>query len=227
MNPNSEEKKIRSLRIIIAEDHAVVRHGIKRLIDEQEDMQVVAEASNGQQVLDLLASGETADIVLSDVNMPIVDGFTLFNNIRNSSPEIKTVALSMLDSERQIKKCFLAGCSAYLTKSAEPVELIYGLRSVGMGKKFVCSDSVEKLILFKHQEIAPDEESHAHIPEFSEREIEILELIAKGLTNQEIADKIFLSRRTVEGHRQNLIDKSGSRNTAVLVHYAMTHSLIS
>lgn len=224
MNPNSEN--MRNLRIIIAEDHAVVRHGIKRLIDEQDDMQVVAEAANGQQVLDMLASGERADIVLSDVNMPAVDGFALFNTIRITYPDIKTVALSMLDSERQIKKCFFAGCSAYLTKSAEPLELIYALRCVGLGKKFLCSESVEKLIPFKYQEINSEQEIGLDIPEFTEREIEILELIAKGMTNQEIADKIFLSRRTVEGHRQSLIDKSESRNTAVLVHYAMTHSLI-
>ncbi|GAA3956479.1 response regulator transcription factor [Pedobacter ginsengiterrae] len=223
----SETENMKILRIILAEDHAVVRHGIKRLIDEQDDMQVIAEASNGQQVLDFLASGKTADIILSDVNMPELDGFGLFNNIRVSSPNIKTVALSMLDSERQIKKCFLAGCSAYLTKSAEPQELIYALRCVGQGKKFVCSESVEKLVPFRNQEMNRDEENAVNLPDFTEREMEILELIAKGMTNQEIADKIFLSKRTVEGHRQSLIDKTQSRNTAVLVHYAMIHSLIA
>ena len=158
-------------------------------------------------MLDVLSSGETADIVLSDVNMPVLDGFDLFNDIRISNSDIKTVALSMLDSERQIKKCFLAGCSAYLTKSAEPEELIYALRCVGQGKKFICSESVEKLIPLKHQEINQERERYLSIPDFTDREIEILDLIAKGLTNQEIADKIFLSKRTVEGHRQSLTYK--------------------
>ncbi|QPH38591.1 response regulator transcription factor [Pedobacter endophyticus] len=218
---------MKNLKIILAEDHAVVRHGIKRLIDEQDDMEVVAEASNGQQVLDFLSSGKTADIILSDVNMPELDGFELFNQIRLTHPDIRTVALSMLDSERQIKKCFIAGCLAYLTKSAEPHELIYALRSVGQGKKFLCSESVEKMIPLKYQEVENNGIDSAEFPEFTDREIEILDLIAKGFTNQEIADKIFLSKRTVEGHRQSLIDKSNSRNSAVLVHYAITHNLIT
>lgn len=218
---------MKNLKIILAEDHAVVRNGIKRLIDEQEDMQVVAEASNGQAVMDLLEMGTQADIILSDVNMPHVDGLTLFNNIRTSNPEIKTIALSMLDSERQIKKCFLAGCSAYLTKSAEPEELIYALRSVGKGKKFVCSETLERLIPSRQSQITDETPASFEIPEFSDREIEVLELIATGLTNQEIADKIFLSKRTVEGHRQSLIDKSCSKNTAVLIHYAMLHNIIN
>lgn len=227
MQVSNENTKMKNLKIILAEDHAVVRNGIKRLINEQEDMQVVAEASNGQGVMDWLALGKEADIILSDVNMPQVDGLTLFNNIRISNPDVKTIALSMLDSERQIKKCFLAGCSAYLTKSAEPEELIYALRSVGLGKKFVCSETLEKLIPSRESQITEEMHDAQDIPEFSDREIEVLGLIALGLTNQEIADKIFLSKRTVEGHRQSLIDKSCSRNTAVLIHYAMLHNLIN
>lgn len=227
MNKNNVVSEMKNLKIILAEDHTVVRNGIKRLIDEQEDMQVVAEASNGQGVLDWLANGKQADIILSDVNMPVVDGLTLFNNLRISNPKLKMIALSMLDSERQIKKCFLAGCSAYLTKSAEPEELIFALRSVGQGRKFVCSEALEKLIPLRFSQIRSEIDDSSDIPDFSDREIEILELISLGLTNQEIADKIFLSKRTVEGHRQSLIDKTGSRNTAVLIHYAMMHELIN
>lgn len=227
MNLTSETDKMKVFKIILAEDHTMVRHGIKRLIDEQNDMVVVGEASNGQEVLDLLATKIDADILLSDVNMPEVDGLMLFSNMKIASPHIKTIALSMLDSERQIKKCFQAGCSAYLTKSAEPEELIYALRSVARGNKFVCSETLEKLIPLNYKDITDNMMNTNEIPEFSEREIEVLELIAMGFTNQEISDKIFLSKRTVEGHRQNLIDKSCSRNTAVLIHYAMVHNLIS
>lgn len=120
-----------------------------------------------------------------------------------------------------------AGCSAYLTKSAEPEALIYVLRSVGKGKRFVCSETLEKLIQARNMELSEDMTDKDEISEFSDREIEVLELLAMGLTSKEIADKIFLSTRTVEGHRQSLIDKSCSRNTAVLIHYAMIHSLIN
>lgn len=223
---NSQKKCKRKMRIILAEDHVVVRDGIKRLINDQLDMHVVAEASNGQHVMDMLQSGISIDILLSDINMPNVDGLKLFERIAVEYPAVKTVVLSMLDSEQQIKKSFQAGCLAYVSKSANAEELIYALRQVGQGKMFLCSNTTEKLIGSHLQPYASMKDS-AEIPEFSDREIQVLELIVQGLTNLEIAEKIYLSKRTVEGHRQSLIDKSASRNTAVLIHYAMSHGLIT
>lgn len=213
------------LRVILAEDHPVVRNGIRMLIDAQPDMVVVAEAADGQAVVNLLKAGMSADIVISDINMPLMDGYALFEHIRKSDSAVRTIVLSMLDTEQHVEKAFRAGCSGYLTKAVEPAELIFALRQVAMGKKYLCSATVDKIISnrpFRPIDIAGAEK----FPELTEREQEVLELIAKGMTTLEIADKVFLSKRTVEGHRQSLMDKTGARNTAVLIKVAVEHGLI-
>lgn len=213
------------IRIILAEDHHVVRKGILRLIDEQLDMSVVAEAANGHEVLSILKNGIKADILISDINMPDMDGFELFARIKKSKEDIKMIALSMLETEKHIKKAFYSGCSGYLTKSVKPEELLFAIRQVGEGKKYLCTETVDRVINTEDQMIGNDLEISV-VPYFTEREIEILGMIAMGMTNLEIGEKVFLSRRTVEGHRQNLIDKTGSKNTAVLIRYAVVHGLV-
>lgn len=214
-----------NMRIILAEDHHVVRKGIYRLIDEQPDMSIVAEAANGEEVLDLLKKGVEADILISDINMPNMDGFELFDKIQKLKIDIKIIALSMLETQKHIRKAFQCGCSGYLTKSIKPEELLFAIRQVGDGKKYLCTETVERVV-DSNDKIQEGDPSNSIVPEFTEREIDILRLISMGLTNQEIGEKMFLSRRTVEGNRQSLIDKTGSRNTAVLVRYAVIHGLV-
>lgn len=220
---NPETRK--PLRVIIVEDHPVVRNGIRILIDSQPDMTVVAEAADGESVVALLNAGMRAEIIISDINMPIMDGYTLFEHIKMSRISVKIIVLSMLDTQQHVEKAFQAGCFGYLTKAVEPSELIFALRQVATGKKYICSATVDQMVssrLFNtHPEI-----NLKKLPELSERELEILELIAQGMTTIEIADRIFLSRRTVEGHRQSLMNKTGSRNTAVLVKMAVSHGLV-
>jgi len=138
--------------------------------------------------------------------MPIMDGYALFEHIKASGLSIKTIVLSMLDTEQHIEKAFQAGCSGYLTKAVEPAELIFALRQVATGKKYLCSSTIEKIVTnrsFKTEMAAGPEK----LPVFSERELQVLELISQGMTTLEIADKVFLSKRTVEGHRQSLMEK--------------------
>lgn len=135
-----------------------------------------------------------------------MDGYALFEHIKASGLSIKTIVLSMLDTEQHIEKAFQAGCSGYLTKAVEPAELIFALRQVATGKKYLCSSTIEKIVTnrsFKTEMAAGPEK----LPVFSERELQVLELISQGMTTLEIADKVFLSKRTVEGHRQSLMEK--------------------
>lgn len=213
------------LRVIVVEDHPVVRNGIRMLIESQPDMTVVAEADDGKPVIELLNAGMRAEIIISDLNMPHMDGYALFEHIKNSGLPINIIVLSMLDTQQHVERAFQAGCLGYLTKAVEPAELIFALRQVATGKKYICSATVNQIVSSRSFQVYP-EVGLKKLPELSDRELEVLKLIAQGMTTIEIADQIFLSKRTVEGHRQSLMDKTGSRNAAVLVKLAAFHGLV-
>ncbi|RZK77427.1 MAG: response regulator transcription factor [Pedobacter sp.] len=214
------------LKILLAEDHNIVRNGIKMLLETESSIQVVGEMINGLEVLEYLDSGGRADIVLTDINMPDLDGISLTREVRNRFPEVKVVILSMHDNEKYISQAFMEGAVGYLLKNISAEELVFSLKHVEMGKKYLCAElgvnMLNKLIKSggMDQDLAPSD------MEFSARELEVLHLIGEGLTNLEMADKLFISKRTVEGHRQSLLDKTGSRNTATLIRYAATTGLL-
>lgn len=212
------------IKIMLVEDHHVLRGGLRMLIDTQEDMIVVSEVGDGASALSLLESGLDVDIILSDLNMPKMDGFLLFEKINDLNLGVKTIAFSMLNNSKHVERVFQLGCYGYLTKSIESEELLFGIRQVALGKRYVCSDIVDAIVPgLKEIESSGVVDG---LPGFSSRELEVLELISKGMTNAQISDKLFLSKRTVEGHRQSLLDKTGSINTAVLVKYAVLNGLI-
>lgn len=215
------------LKIILAEDHIIVRNGIKIILDSQPGVQVIGEADNGKEVLDLIASGIIPDIVLTDINMPEMDGITLIRELKERSPEIKTIVLSMLDNEKYVAQAFLEGSHGYLMKNVNEDEMMFALKIVHSGTKYLCGELSQVLLNRLLLSLAVQtEQTHLQI-ELSMREIEVLHLIAEGYTNQEMADKIFLSKRTVEGHRQSLIDKTGSKNTAALIRFAVTNGYLN
>jgi len=208
---------------MLVEDHHVLRGGLRMLINAQPDMTVIAEAGDGLSALELVQQGTQADIMISDLNMPKMDGFALFAELEKENIGLKPIAFSMLNSEKQIERAFNLGCYGYLTKSIESEELLFGIRQVAVGKKYLCSDVIDAVI----DNFNIDKDGFTEdLPEFSERELLILEKIAQGLTTTQIADEIYLGKRTVEGHRQSLLDKTGSRNTAVLIKYAVQHNLV-
>ncbi|MCX2453445.1 response regulator transcription factor [Pedobacter sp. PLR] len=214
------------LQVLLAEDHNIVRNGIKMLLETDEDINVVAEAVNGVEALAYLATGKKVDIVLADINMPEVDGMMLLKAMKEMNSSTLIVMLSMHDNEKYVTQAFSAGAVGYLLKSVGAEELIFALKHVNAGGKYLCSELSMRLL----EKCSQNGTRHVVYPElvhdFSDREIEILALIAEGLTNIEISERIFISKRTVEGHRQALIDKTGSRNTAALIHYAMLNGLI-
>ena len=155
-----------------------------------------------------------------------IDGITLIKEVKQLNPAIAVVILSMHDNEKYVLQSFAEEASGYILKSVSSNELIFALRFIASGQKYVCSEIVSKMIatLLENKHFQIDNEKSEI--EFSSRELEILILIAEGYTNLEMAEKLFISKRTVEGHRQALIDKTNSKNTAALIRFAVLRGLI-
>jgi len=215
------------LKVILAEDHNIVRNGIKMLLESQGEIRVVAEANNGLEVLSYFSEGGHADIVIADINMPEMDGISLIAQLRTLSPSTHIVMLSMLDNEKYVAQAFIEGARGYLLKNVGEEELNFALRYVAGGGKYLCAELAEKLLDKLTQTTLQQPEANGQHIDFSLREMEVLHLIAEGYTNTEMADKLFLSKRTIEGHRQALIDKTGAKNTAALIRFAVVNGFIN
>lgn len=214
------------LQVLLAEDHNIVRNGIRMLLETDESIHIVAEAENGRQVLDYFAKGLKADLVLADINMAELDGISLLREMKTGNLDTKIVMLSMHDNEKYVVQAFLEGASGYLLKNVNADELIFALKHVCAGGRYLCSEltmtMLDKILKNSHN-FQPQPRQDI---EFSPREIEVLNLIADGLTNNEMSERLFISKRTIEGHRQSLIDKTGVRNTASLIRFAVINGMI-
>jgi DNA-binding NarL/FixJ family response regulator len=211
--------------VILAEDDNLVRDGIRLLLETHGGFHVIGEAHNGLEAIELLKQGKTPDVILADINMPDMDGIELIKGVKEFDPKIQVVMLSMLANEKYIIQSFSEGASGYLLKTVSPEELIFSLKQVVMGEKYISSDLSFGLLerSSNRAPVMPTEPLNLHL---NSRELEILKLIGEGLTNSEMGEKLFISRRTVEGHRQNLMDKTGCKNTAALIKYAVLNRLI-
>ena len=215
------------INVLLAEDHNVVRDGIKSLLDKEDSLQVVAEAINGRQALQMLAENPAINTILADINMPEMGGIELAMSVKEKFPLVKTVILSMLDNENYIIEAFKAGASGFILKNVTSDELIFALNHIQLNnERYICSELALRLLdklINKAQVSIMAETSDVDL---SKREKEVLTLIAEGFTNQEAADKLFTSKRTIEGHRQSLLTKTGSKNTAALIRHAIYIGLI-
>lgn len=221
------EKENKTIRLILVDDHTIIRDGIKALLKDKEDIVVVGEASNGKELLELIAT-TPADVVMMDVNMPEMDGFETTAYLKEHYENVKVLVLSMLDHESYISKILSAGATGYMLKNTGREELLCGIRIIASGGQFICSSvAINLLKKLQNPNYKPANTDEKPTRDLSQREIEILKLIADGLTNAEIADKIFTSKRTVETHRQNIIEKTKAKNTAALIKYAISKGIIS
>jgi len=213
------------IRILLADDHAVLRAGLKALLNAEPDMTVVGEAANGAEAL-----RETArllpDVVLMDISMPGTDGLAATRLIRQQCPEVRVIALTMHDNEEYLFKVLEAGGSGYVTKRAADTELIDAIRAVQRGDAFLQPTAARRLIDDYLGRVGAGEESESY-GRLTPREREVLRLIADGYTNQEIADQLVISVKTVETHRAHILEKLGLRTRAELVRYAREKGLIS
>jgi DNA-binding NarL/FixJ family response regulator len=221
-----EIDKGKVINIVLVEDHNIVRDGIRSLLEKEEGLNVSGEAGNGVEALSLLASGVNADVIIADMNMPEMNGVDLIKQVKELYPEKNAVVLSMLDHEKYIYQAFVAGAQGYLLKNVSADELVFAIKHIDAGGKYLCSELAFKLL--DKSIYAPEMAFNEH-PDFdlSKREAEVLNLIAEGLTNTQIADKLFTSKRTVEGHRFNLMSKTNSKNTAALIKFAVLNVIIA
>ena len=205
------------IKIIIADDHSLIRDGLKAMLQKDNFCTIVGEAANGIELLELLKSVDL-DVVCTDISMPEMDGVEATTFISKNFPKIKVVCLSMHEEVAFIKQMMEAGAAGYVFKDAPREELQLAIETVHKGKKYFNQKLFDILL---NVESNGKEENV-----LSGREKEILKLIAEEYTNPEIAEKLFLSVRTIDTHRQNLIQKLNVKNTAGLVKYAIKSGLL-
>ncbi len=211
------------IRLALADDQVLFRRGLAMLLGDMPDVQVVFECANGEELLRHLKT-EPVDIVLLDLEMPVMDGMAAMKHIRKEHPEVKVIVLSMHEEEKFIVHLMELGANGYVVKTAEPDEIENAIRAVATsGYHF--SELVGQVMLqglVNKEKVRP---TFSDTDPLTEREQEVLRLICQELTTTEIAGKLFLSPRTVEGHRNNILLKTGARNTAGIVVYALTKGL--
>ena len=206
------------IRIIIADDHEISRIGIRRLVASANDIEVVAEAVNGSQTIDL-ARTLKPDVILMDVLMPQVSGIEAAQSIKNDNQDTYVIMLSSAEDAKSVERAMYAGADGYYSKEVTSKELIEGIRNVTLGER-VFSRSILAQLEGKQADVQKDEPPVS----LTKREEEIVTLVAKGLTSQEIGKKLFISPRTVETHRARIMDKLGVNNAAGLVRFALLHA---
>lgn len=210
-------------KIFLVDDHEIFRKGLNMILEQIPDVQVVAEAGDGKEFLGKLGPEHLPDIVLIDIRMPQMDGIQATREALRHFPTLKIVAISMFGEESYLEQMLEAGAKGFLLKNISKPELARAIKSIQGGQQYY---SAELLPYFTRKYIS--EPNHSPDPfKFSPRELEILKLVAKGLTSKEIGDKLFISKRTVEGHKSNMIEKTGSRNIVDLIVYAIKNDLVT
>ena len=207
----------REIKIALVDDHALFRNGLRGLIDGKRNCRVVAEASDGAEFLaDDVAMA--ADVVFIDIAMPTLSGDKATTMALERNPGLKVICLSMFGDERYYSRMVEAGARGFLLKDSSIEEVFAAIDAVMGGDEYICHDVMQAL----SGAMRRNEDTEI----LSEREIDVLLGICRGLSTQEIADKLFLSKRTVDTHRANILEKTGSKNTASLVVYAIKHNLV-
>lgn len=207
------------IRIIIADDHPIVRSGLKQLAAGEPDMELIGEAQNGTELLELLRT-HSCDVLVLDFSMPGRSGLDVLPEIRSRWPQLSVLILTMYAEEQYAVRAFRAGAAGYMTKGSVPAELVKAIRHVAAGGKYVTQALAEKLVV--HMGASRGAMPHESL---SEREHEVLRKIAAGLTVTQIAEDLFLSANTVSTYRTRLLAKLGLRNTAELIRYAIINRL--
>ncbi len=208
------------IKILIADDHAIVREGLKQILLESPDLVVVAEASTGQEVLDKVAKNDL-DLVVLDISMPGRGGMDILKEIKSLKPKLPVLILSMYPEEQYAVRVLKSGASGYLTKESAPIELVKAIRQISQGKKYISPSLAEKLAV--DLEVSPDKPPHETL---SDREYQVMCMIASGKTLKEIADGLSLSIKTISTYRSRILEKMNMRTNAELTHYAVKNRLV-
>lgn len=212
-----------NIKIIVADDHEIFRDGLRMMLHKQPDIELVAEAEDGKELIEKIKIF-LPDVVITDIKMPRMDGIAATRHISEHYPSIGIIALTMFDEDDLIVDMMEAGAKGYLLKNADKNEMVNAIKSVYTQEAYYCKHTSQRLAqMVAKSKFNPYKENAK--PEFSEREVEIICFICDGLTNKEIAAKIFLSVRTVEGLRMKILEKMNVKNTAGIIIYAIKNNL--
>lgn len=206
------------IRILIADDHSIVRSGLKQIIATDKDFAVVGEVSQGSEMLNKLQQGGI-DLLLTDLSMPGISALDLIARARAEAPKVPIIVLSMHNESQLVSRVLRAGAAGYVTKSSDPTILLAAIRKVGQGGRFIDPNLVDAIVFGTPEEAPP----HAIL---SDREYEVLQLLARGLSLAEIGSKLFVSAKTVSTHKARMMLKLGINNNADLVRYALRHGMV-
>ncbi|MGC3946568.1 MAG: response regulator transcription factor [Chryseolinea sp.] len=208
------------IKVFVADDHKIVRVGLRGMLSLQADMTVVGEAEDGRGVMEAV-DRQVIDVILMDIDMGTTNGIDTTKQVKSRYPDIHIIGITMHEEQQQIVAMLQAGASGYLLKNVGPEQLAAAIRAVADGENYF-SPEVSATLLQVFTKARPPQLNQS----LTQRETEVLRLIAQEFSNQEIADKLFISVRTVDTHRRNILEKIQAKNTAGMVKYAIQHQLI-
>jgi len=211
--------------ILLTDDHKIIRDGIRSMLEDTIGFDIIGEAENGKQAVNICRQ-ETVDLVIMDITMPEMDGIEATRIIREEHPDTKVLALTMMKDDERIRQMIQAGSSGYILKNSGKEELIEAIEAILQEKHYFSDETTHSIMMDLVKNKGQRTHTNSH-EDLTDRETEVLRHICDELTNQEIADKLFISVRTVDAHRRNLLQKTGAKNTAGLVRYAIKNNLAS
>jgi len=212
------------IRIMLVDDHTLVRHGVKALLESQEGFDVVGEAENGREAV-IKVRELIPDVVIMDIAMPVLNGIEATRQIKKEFPAVRVIALSMYTDDDYIYKVLKAGASGYVVKSAPAPELFAAVRSASAGNPFFSPVISRKMMENYLKDDSAKEQSRGQ-ENLTSREREVLQLVAEGNTNNEVAQSLEISVKTVETHRAHIMSKLGLRDVGGLIRYAVKHGMV-
>ena len=213
------------IKVFIAEDHTIVRKGLRLLLEGQPDIEVIGEAENGREAIEQVEA-LLPDVVLMDITMPELNGIEATLRIKKSQPEIKVLALTMHTNEEYIYQLLNAGASGYLDKNTAPIELLTAIKAIHRGDSFL-SPAISKTLIDVYLRQAEEPQPEDSYQNLTSREREVLQLLTEGCAYKEIAEKLHISIKTVGVHRNNIMEKLNIENTIELIKYAIRKGIIS
>jgi len=215
---------MKKFKVIIVDDHEIFRIGLKLLLNKIDNVEVVAEASNGKEFLELISKVK-ADIIFMDISMPILDGIEATEKVLEKYPQLKIIALTTFAKTEYFDGMIYAGIEGFMLKNSGPEDFKNAIEKVMNGGNFFSEEMLAKLTRrVVNEKIAKTKKEK--LPDLSKREYEVLELICRGFSNEKIGENLYISSRTVERHKTNIISKTGTRNTLNLVIYAFKNKLV-
>ncbi len=217
----SPDKEIKLIKVLLADDHSIVRAGLRRIVEESGDMEVVAEADDGREAIQLVQSTEP-DVAVIDISMPGLDGLEVISQLQTLQPKLPVLVLTMHEEGQYVVRAIQAGAMGYLTKQSAPEQLVTAIRKIHDGQRYITDEAAESLAL----RVAKGSNGKSPLDSLSMRELQVLRRLAMGHTNREIASAYHISIKTVDTYRARLLKKLDLRNNAELSRFAIQNNLV-